>query len=1206
MGLCAVATSYAQFQNVGFELVEIHSGTYSDGVNLDGYMTFDMFIYGNDSTDQLVTVYSVDDGTPGAPDATDTKIEFTGSVFQHEMAGPFGADNNCAFWGGNPTMQYDTYFTFDDTTSCSLDNPFFGLYVIPDEATVIDSFEGPLNGDYFDGGDLWLDDGAFFRPCDDQVPVFGADLKYRVARITTNNDFSGYFKAQICCDSEVSPLDTNMVDVFCQDTIVNGMDTTIIMCLGMEFNCGFSCFGNPNSIDNSVSVLDPIPCFGETGSIELGDNSGNGATVDLINSFTNEVILSASSATVAGGLGVGCYSAVFTDENGCEGYGAACLFEPPPLVAELGDVWWLDCDQWGSAHMCANASGGTGALTYEIPGYGSSSSGCVDGLDCGFYTLIVTDENDCTASVSAEIPCFPIPGIYANPLPGSCEPCSGAVEFALNGEQIPLDAIIYFEGNEVGYVYIDDLFDTVVLDGLCPGGYDVVGYTQEGCQVLEYFEIEEPETWETVLNTTDVTCFAACDGTAQEEITGGSNLNVVYTDSNNNVVDQYALCAGTYFLTISDDNGCEEVIEFTIVEPLPLVLVVDNDFDACSASCQVQAEILIDGGTPGYSVEVLKDGAFFDNWVLVGDGDNTIIINDLCAGDYDVFVTDLIGCFTSDSFTIDESETFEMIVTSTNSTCFDSCTGTIDVEVIGDGDFDISCVDEDGFPVDMLALCAGDYVCTVESDAGCAQMENVTIEAPEGITVVITPVDPFCFEDCSGYIQLDSLSGVSADFEIFLNDVSIEDNTGAGFGFWELCAGDYDLVITDNLSGCSQTFVTQTLSNPEPFELILESQDVVCNGESSGWISVECIGGEGEIMLVDQELPCPALLSDLSTGLYFITIQDENGCQQTDSVLIEEPEPLVFTISNIMDTPCEEVCLGSFEYEASGGTFPYGYIMPGVVIPETENLCPGEYEFCAIDANACMTCELITIDITTPILLDLETENVTCTGMDNGSVVFAAFGGSGPLTYSFDPEDVDPTTMSEGEYTITVTDTVGCMTSELFSIQAENNNPFTINLVTTPETCWQTNDGTILAQTFGGEAPFEFQWDDALAQMTQLAIGLGSYEVYTVMIEDASGCVQWASSEIEPNEDCLFISNAITPNGDGANDEWLIGGLSEFPDSQVQVFNLWGQIIFDSKGYGTPWDGTYEGKPVSVADYYYIISYSPDTEPITGVVTVKY
>lgn len=83
-----------------------------------------------------------------------------------------------------------------------------------------------------------------------------------------------------------------------------------------------------------------------------------------------------------------------------------------------------------------------------------------------------------------------------------------------------------------------------------------------------------------------------------------------------------------------------------------------------------------------------------------------------------------------------------------------------------------------------------------------------------------------------------------------------------------------------------------------------------------------------------------------------------------------------------------------------------------------------------------------------------------------------------------------------------------------------------------------------------------------------------------------------------------IIPNTFTPNNDGINDTWRIEYLNTYPNNRVQVFSRTGQLVFESNGYNTPWDGTYKGKPLPVDTYYYIIEPGSGRDPITGYVTI--
>lgn len=82
----------------------------------------------------------------------------------------------------------------------------------------------------------------------------------------------------------------------------------------------------------------------------------------------------------------------------------------------------------------------------------------------------------------------------------------------------------------------------------------------------------------------------------------------------------------------------------------------------------------------------------------------------------------------------------------------------------------------------------------------------------------------------------------------------------------------------------------------------------------------------------------------------------------------------------------------------------------------------------------------------------------------------------------------------------------------------------------------------------------------------------------------------------------LTIPNTMTPNGDGYNDNWVIGGLERFPDAEVRVYSRWGQLVHRSRG-NDPWDGG----ELPEAVYYYVIDLNPlgfDTRPYTGYLTI--
>jgi len=84
----------------------------------------------------------------------------------------------------------------------------------------------------------------------------------------------------------------------------------------------------------------------------------------------------------------------------------------------------------------------------------------------------------------------------------------------------------------------------------------------------------------------------------------------------------------------------------------------------------------------------------------------------------------------------------------------------------------------------------------------------------------------------------------------------------------------------------------------------------------------------------------------------------------------------------------------------------------------------------------------------------------------------------------------------------------------------------------------------------------------------------------------------------------LNITNTFTPNGDGINDFWVINGIANYTTAEVQVFTRNGQRIFDSKGYATPFDGTFDGKKLPEGVYYYIIDLHSNCSLLSGSLTI--
>lgn len=108
---------------------------------------------------------------------------------------------------------------------------------------------------------------------------------------------------------------------------------------------------------------------------------------------------------------------------------------------------------------------------------------------------------------------------------------------------------------------------------------------------------------------------------------------------------------------------------------------------------------------------------------------------------------------------------------------------------------------------------------------------------------------------------------------------------------------------------------------------------------------------------------------------------------------------------------------------------------------------------------------------------------------------------------------------------------------------------------------------------------------------------------YTLRVTSARGCRDSARVHVKVLK-AIVVPNAFSPNGDGVNDVWVIRYLNSYPGAEVQVFNRYGQPVYHSIGYNTPWDGTYKGQALPVGTYYWIINPKNGRKQMSGSVTI--
>jgi gliding motility-associated-like protein len=108
---------------------------------------------------------------------------------------------------------------------------------------------------------------------------------------------------------------------------------------------------------------------------------------------------------------------------------------------------------------------------------------------------------------------------------------------------------------------------------------------------------------------------------------------------------------------------------------------------------------------------------------------------------------------------------------------------------------------------------------------------------------------------------------------------------------------------------------------------------------------------------------------------------------------------------------------------------------------------------------------------------------------------------------------------------------------------------------------------------------------------------------YTLQVRDECNNIIFDEVFVKVYKE-INIPNAFSPNNDGVNDVWNVIGLSSYPGSELKIFIRYGNIIFESIGYENPWDGQYQGSPLSPGVYYYTIDLNNGTKLSSGSVLI--
>jgi len=796
-----------------------------------------------------------------------------------------------------------------------------------------------------------------------------------------------------------------------------------------------------------------------------------------------------------------------TDANLCA-FDTTFLFNVPAIVPNLV-VTNAICA--GSCNGTASVAptGGTGTLTYDWgPGTPQGDGTNSVSLLCpGNWSVTITDSNGCDTTVQFQVtqPSSIQPNAtHTNAL--CFNSCDGTATVAPTG---PVGPFSYAWSPTPGAGQ-----GTPTATGLCPGAYHVIiTEIATGCDTTVSFNITAPPPLVPNAIVTDPLCSISCDGSITVAPSGApppySYLWSPAPPLGQGTPVAGQLCGGDWSVTITDGDGCDTTFQFTLTAPLPISPNGAHTDVACHGTCDGTASVAPTGGS----------GAFTYTWTptpSIGQGSPTA--SGLCAGLWSVAIADVNGCDTTVQFLITEPSAYAITSTFTNATCDGNCDGTASLTVLGGTPtYSYLWTPAPGTgqgTATVGGLCPGSYTVAISDSAGCDTTLALAITQPAPLAATAIIADASCSDVCDGTISLSTTGGLPAYAWMWSPTPGSGQGTASVGG---LCPGTWSVVISDQ-SSCDTTLVF-TVGSPAPIIPVGIWTNENCVGACNGTASVSATGGDGVFSYLWA--PDPAFgqgtpsVSGLCPGTWSATITDGNGCDTTVTFIVLPAAPIAASL-NIQNIICGGACTGEATVSVSGGSGIFTYLWvpepaTGQGSASVTGLCAGPGTVTVTDSLGCDTTLAFEIFKNAPIAPHLSVTDESCTGPCSGTASVAPDGGVGPFSYLWlpAPGGGQGTSSATGlcagtNYSVTVTDDLGCDTTITFSVQPFT--PFAPVVNVAPVSCSGSCDGTATA-TLPGSGIYTYFWSPVPpnGQGLPFAIGLCA-GTYQLTVTNGDGC----------------------------------------------------------------------------------------------------
>ncbi len=845
----------------------------------------------------------------------------------------------------------------------------------------------------------------------------------------------------------------------------------------------------PPVLNQTVTVSAPLSCLQP---VATATAAAGGGVSPYTYAWSDGQTGSQASFTAPGN-----YTVVVTDAEGCTKLNTVTISgntTPPTVAATPGDV--ITCVQSTTTVSGAGSSQGPN-ISYQ---WTTSNGNIVAGAQtltatvgaAGTYVLRVTNSaNGCTAVASAVV--------TSNTTPPTAAVNVGLLTCATPSTTIQTTPSLPSTFNWTGPNGFVSTAQNPVVEQ--PGTYNLVltanqnGCTGTGVITVNQNIVPPPVT------TTDglLNCVAATD-----TLVASSNNNVAYAWTGPggyaaNTPNAIVSAPGLYIVAVTDSlNGCtaSDTAQVTqnIVPPV--------------ASAQTPAEITCDEPVIQLDGTASSQGQnFVYAWSTANgrivSGAQTLTPTVDTIGAYILLVTNQSnGCLARDTVSVTQAPPLTDTISSLiPARCNGAADGSATVSASGGSGNYVFLWSTGDTTATADGLVAGTYSVTVEDGNGCTQVAAATITEPAELAgnASATPETANGANDGSATA---APSGGTAPYQYSWNT----GDTAAAI--LNLAPGNYTVTVAD-ANGCV-SFQSVTVNS---FNCNLSAQlsvtPVRCHGAADGIASVDLQGAVAPVTYLWSTGDTTATATGLSAGVYTVDILDAAGCPAELTATISQPAVLLANTSATAET-----ALGANDGTAAasptGGVAPYSFSWNNNATTQSiAGLSPGAYTVTVTDQNGCTVVRTVVVNaFDCALSVSVTAVNVQCNGANNGQATVQAAAGAQPVSYLWSNGNTSAglLNLSPGIYSVTATDASGCTAAA--TVTVSEPAPIAVQVVTTPASCPESNNGAATILVNGGTGPY--QWS---GNWNNLAPGN-----YTVTVTDANGCVQLQAFSIASND----------------------------------------------------------------------------------------